>query len=178
MKSKRSDTKLAIAWRRNKVLELSSQGNNQTEISKILQLSIATINRDILYIRRESRENIKRYIDERLPEEYEKCLTGLNAILRESWNMSNQSDIDKREKVQALSLAKECYSMKLELLTNATVVDDAIRFVAGKDSGGKSKTDPHVIIEKEKQQQYDNTNKGEQKTESNNITISTLNHVF
>jgi hypothetical protein len=36
---------------------------------------------------------------------------------------------DKREKIQALSLAKECYSMKLELLTNATVVDDAIRFV-------------------------------------------------
>jgi hypothetical protein len=32
---------------------------------------------------------------------------------------------DKREKVQALSLAKECYFMKLDLLTNATVVDDA-----------------------------------------------------
>ena len=30
---------------------------------------------------------------------------------------------DKREKIQALSLAKECYSMKLELLTNATVVE-------------------------------------------------------
>jgi len=29
-----------------------------------------------------------------------------------------------------LSLAKECYSMKLDLLTNATVVDDAIRFVS------------------------------------------------
>jgi hypothetical protein len=29
--------------------------------------------------------------------------------------------------IQALSLAKECYSMKLELLTNATVVEDAIR---------------------------------------------------
>ncbi len=36
---------------------------------------------------------------------------------------------DKREKIQALSLAKECYSMKLDLLTNATAVDDAIRFV-------------------------------------------------
>jgi hypothetical protein len=36
---------------------------------------------------------------------------------------------DKREKIQALSLAKECYSMKLDLLTNATVVDDAIKFV-------------------------------------------------
>jgi hypothetical protein len=30
-----------------------------------------------------------------------------------------------RGKTQALSLAKECYPMKLELLTNATVVDDA-----------------------------------------------------
>ena len=39
---------------------------------------------------------------------------------------------DKREKTQALSLAKECYSMKLDLLTNATVVDDAIRFVSDK----------------------------------------------
>jgi hypothetical protein len=37
---------------------------------------------------------------------------------------------DKREKIQALSLAKECYSMKLDLLTNATVVDYAIRFVS------------------------------------------------
>ena len=36
------------------------------------------------------------------------------------------------KKIQALSLAKECYSMKLDLLTNATVVDDAIRFVAEK----------------------------------------------
>jgi len=34
-----------------------------------------------------------------------------------------------REKIQALSLAKECHGMKLDLLTNATVVDDAIRFV-------------------------------------------------
>jgi hypothetical protein len=35
----------------------------------------------------------------------------------------------KREKIQALSLAKDSYSMKLALLTNATVVNDAIRFV-------------------------------------------------
>jgi hypothetical protein len=56
---------------------------------------------------------------------------GLNAITREAWNTA-QSTEDKREKIQALSLAKECYSMKLDLLTNATVVDDAIRFVSQK----------------------------------------------
>ncbi|MFL6411737.1 MAG: hypothetical protein ACJ71K_10930 [Nitrososphaeraceae archaeon] len=31
-----------------------------------------------------------------------------------------------------MSLAKDCYSMKLDLLTNATVVDDAIRFVSNR----------------------------------------------
>jgi hypothetical protein len=54
----------------------------------------------------------------------------LTAILREAWTTSQQAAEDRREKIQALSLAKECYSMKLDLLTNATVVDDAIRFVS------------------------------------------------
>jgi hypothetical protein len=55
------------------------------------------------------------------------------AILREAW-ITSQSTEDKREKMQALSLAKECYSMKLELLTNATVVDEAVRFVSNKSN--------------------------------------------
>jgi hypothetical protein len=58
-------------------------------------------------------------------------MVGLNAITRQAWNTAQQTE-DRREKVQALSLAKECYSMKLDLLTNATVVDDAIRFVSQK----------------------------------------------
>jgi hypothetical protein len=64
---------------------------------------------------------------------------GLAAILRESWDMSQQPDIDRREKIQALSLAKDCYTTKLELLTNATVVDDAIRFVAGHKNQNQNK---------------------------------------
>ena len=56
-------------------------------------------------------------------------MVGLNSILREAWATSQQTE-DRRERIQALSLAKECYGMKLDLLTNATVVDDAIRFVA------------------------------------------------
>jgi len=120
-----------IEWRRSKVAELGSQGHSQPEIAKILQVSIGTVNRDLSILRQQAKENIKRYIDERLPEEYEKCLVGLNAITKEAWNAAQNTE-DKREKIQALSLAKECYSMKLDLLTNATVVDDAIRFVSQK----------------------------------------------
>ncbi|MFL6418920.1 MAG: hypothetical protein ACJ71P_05830 [Nitrososphaeraceae archaeon] len=118
-----------IQWRRDKVQELCSKGYSQREISQILQVGLATVNRDISYLRSQAKANIKRYIDETLPEEYEKCLVGLNAITREAWNTSQQTE-DKREKIQALSLAKECYFMKLDLLTNATVVEDAIRFVS------------------------------------------------
>jgi hypothetical protein len=90
------------------------------EISSMLQIPKSTISRDILYLNQNAKDSIRKYIDQNLPEEYEKCLIGLTAILREAWNTSHRSQ-DNKEKIQALSLAKECYSMKLDLLTNATV---------------------------------------------------------
>jgi DNA-binding transcriptional regulator LsrR (DeoR family) len=64
-------------WRRDKVQELCSKGYSQREISQVLQIGLATVNRDITYLRQQAKTNIKKYIDERLPEEYEKCLVGL-----------------------------------------------------------------------------------------------------
>ena len=110
---------------------LASKGYTQSDIAMVLQVDRSVICRDITY--QQSKQNIRKYIDERLPEEYEKCLVGLNAILREAWNTSQQPR-QEREKIQALSLAKECYSMKLDLLTNATVVDDVIRFISSQKS--------------------------------------------
>jgi hypothetical protein len=119
-------TKMQVEWRRAKVLELLSKGDSQSEIAKVLQVDLSIISRDVYFLRQQAKDNIKRYIDERLPEEYEKCLVGLTAITKEACNTA-QSTEGKREKIHLLSLAKECYSMKLDLLTNATVVDDAIR---------------------------------------------------
>ncbi|MGC2597404.1 MAG: hypothetical protein WA395_04635 [Nitrososphaeraceae archaeon] len=118
-----------VEWRRDQVQQLLAKGHySHREIPSILQIPKSTISRDIQYLNQYAKNSIKKYIDERLPEEYEKCLVGLTVILREAWNASQQTE-DRREKIQALSLAKECYSMKLDLLTNAAVVDDAIRFV-------------------------------------------------
>ena len=69
-----------------------------------MQVGLATVNKDISYLRNQAKTNIKKYIDERLPEEYEKCLVGLTAITKEA-NTATNSD-DKREKIQALSPAK------------------------------------------------------------------------
>ena len=122
-------TKIQVEWRRRQVFELSSKGLSQVEIARKLQIHESTISRDIDYLKEQSKENIRKYVEERLPEEYEKCLVGLTAIQREAWSAAENTQ-DTREKIQALSLAKECYGMKLELLTNATVVDDAMRFAS------------------------------------------------
>jgi DNA-binding transcriptional regulator LsrR (DeoR family) len=79
-----SSVNSSLEWRRNKVQELASQGYNQSEISRIMQISQPTVNRDLSYLRQQAKTNIKRYTDERLPEEYEKCLVGLIAIPREA----------------------------------------------------------------------------------------------
>jgi predicted transcriptional regulator len=127
------------------VQELSSQGHSQREIAQMLQISSGTVNKDLFILRQQAKENIKKYIDERLPEEYEKCLVSINMIKKEAWTLAQNTE-DKREKIQALSLAKECYSMKLDLLTNATVVDDAIRFVSQKFKETTIKTRAERIL--------------------------------
>ena len=161
-------TKVQVEWRRAKVLELTSKGNSQTEIACILHVDLSIINRDIYYLRQQSKHNIKKYIDERLPEEYEKCLVGLTSILKEAWNTATNTE-DKREKIQALSLAKECYSMKLELFTNATVVDDAIRFV--EEKSGRF----HIS---NTSTQVRNIEKHTQEIQGNDKDMSTINQIF
>jgi predicted transcriptional regulator len=171
-----------IEWRRSKIQELSSKGHSQREIAQILQISNGTVNRDLSILRQQARANIKKYIDERLPEEYEKCLVGLTAITKEAWDTA-QSTEDKREKIQALSLAKECYSMKLDLLTNASVVDDAIRFVYDrskeklKSSGNSNESDKKESNEPNYYEDKDQLEE-EQEEEAGEITTAMTNQVF
>jgi hypothetical protein len=55
---------------------------NQSEIAKVLHVDRSIVCRDVAYLRQQAKENITKYVDERLPEEYEKCLVGLNSILK------------------------------------------------------------------------------------------------
>jgi hypothetical protein len=94
-----------------------------------MQVSLATINSDLQYLRHEAKENISRYIDEKLPLEYQKCLVGLEAILSKTWDIANNADSAERDRLQAISVGMQAYNMKIDLLTNATVVEKAVNFV-------------------------------------------------
>ena len=116
-----------LQWRRDKVRELSVKGYTQRQIASILKVNLTSVNEDLQYLRQQAKQNITKYINDYLPAEYENCLDGLNNILTEAWQMSLSGE--KRERMQALTLAKECYSMKLDLLSSATVIDRAVKFV-------------------------------------------------
>jgi hypothetical protein len=92
---------------------------------------------------------------------------------------------DKREKIQALSLAKEYYSMKLELLTNATVVDDAIRFVSDRSKDKENLKSSATIYndsehDKEESDEPDHYEKGDQLEENQKEEAdeTTTNQIF
>ena len=166
-------------WRKCKVMELSSQGYSQSEIAKILQISQPTISRDIQYLKQLARDNITKYIDHELPFEYDKCLAALNSLQKKAWEISENPDVEERTKVQALSLAKECVINKLDLLTNATVVDDAMRFVSDRTKEKRKPSGDSTSNEDDKQQpkEQDYNIKSEKKQEKETGEITT-NQIF
>ena len=115
-------------WRRNKVLELSSQGYSQRDIASTLQVGLGTVNKDILFLRQMSRENLQHHIHERVPEEYQNCMTGMKINLRQTLEIAETTS-DPRTKLQARAIANDCYKYIMDLTTNGVVITDAIKFV-------------------------------------------------
>jgi hypothetical protein len=56
-------------------------------------------------------------------------MVALNSLQRKAWEISENPQTEEKTRVQALSLVKDCVINKMDLLTNATVVNDAIKFV-------------------------------------------------
>jgi hypothetical protein len=97
-------------------------------------------------------------------------IIGTVKLPERAWNTAQDTE-DKREKIQALSLAKECYSMKLDLLTNATVVDDAIRFVSEKS---KDKENLKSSSSNEEEQNEPNCDGDEEEQQEEEVTRQTV----
>jgi len=122
----------SLEWRRSKVIELNSQGYSQPETAKILQVSLGTVNRDLSIIRQQSRKNLQMHIEKTLPDEYHRCLTGLNQVLKTCWYIVNKPGTDDRTKLQATAIINDSYKYVMDLTTNGAIVTDAIKYVTQK----------------------------------------------
>jgi hypothetical protein len=97
----------------------------------MLEIHKVTISRDISYLREQSKKNIKEHISDKLPLEYNKCVSGLEEIIKESWIIIAHSEKigNTKDKLQSLALIKDTYNTKMDLLTNASLLQDSIKFV-------------------------------------------------
>jgi IS30 family transposase len=90
-----------IDWRRAKVLELSSQGYTEREIAEELQpIAPVTVHRDLVYLRQQAQESLQKHIHETVPEEYQKCMTGMKRNLKQTLEIA-ETVSDPRVKLEA-----------------------------------------------------------------------------
>jgi IS30 family transposase len=150
-------------WRRSKVRELLVKGCNHYEIANTLQIPRPTITKDIQYLRQQDRENLQSHVQERLPQEYENCMTGINRVLQLTWEIAEKPTDDKT-RLQAFAQLNEGYKFKMDLTTNGVVVTDAIKYVQGQMDHliktekallqdikqREDKTEPEEVIEQQK----------------------------
>ena len=90
-----------LEWRRNKVLELASQGYSQREIASKLSFGVSAVNRDIQFLKRQAQEALQHHIHEVLPEQYQKCMVGMQHNLKETLEIA-QSATDPSCKLELL----------------------------------------------------------------------------
>jgi predicted transcriptional regulator len=71
------------------VQELLVKGYSEYDIAGELKVSQSTISRDMTYFRHQAQENLQKHIQDRLPEEYQNCMTGMKQVLRLSWEIAS-----------------------------------------------------------------------------------------
>jgi len=113
------------SWRRNYIIMQTSKGRTQRDIASLLKVGVGTVNRDLSWFRDKTKEEITNFI-EKVLEEHEKSMVGLNAVLKEAWFIIENSS-DSKEKLTALSLVKECYALREDLICNLPIIDEALK---------------------------------------------------
>ena len=186
-----------VDWRRNKVQQLLVRGYSQWDVAEELQIDQSTVSRDIQYLRHQAQTDLQKHIQQKLPEEYQRCLTGMNQVLKLSWQIANNNKQngqdhndnnnntlttgDEKTRLQALSLINDCYKYIMDLTTNGVVITDAIKFVqtnkekltmSSKEDDKESK-EPDYDEDEDKDQLEE-----KQEEERGEIKQETTNHVF
>ena len=101
-------------------------------------MSRASVSSDIQYLRNQAKESIRGYATEHLPEQYQVCLTALDAIIKRAFEILDTSP-DNREKLQAMEVFKDTHMVKLELPSNATTIDSALNYIRNKQQPQQQK---------------------------------------
>ena len=110
-----------IKWRRNKVMQLLSQGKSQREIAGELDVHESTISRDLDHIQQEIDEAHKHWVQQ-VFRENQIALTGLTEVLKYLWRIARDNRQEMGDRMKAYLLIMECYNNRLTTVINKHMV--------------------------------------------------------
>ena len=115
--------------RRNTVHSLMAKGMNQYEVAGILQCSHETISKDVAWLRNYYNQQMHHYIENRLPELWESCLTQLHSTMAAVSKLAEDPNTPTHDKLHAHSLMVDCIEVKEELISDPTIIQEALDIV-------------------------------------------------
>ena len=117
--------KANIELRRSKCLELLSKGHSQNDISKILNVSPALISLDIQFLKEQARANLRFHLQEKLPFEHSRALTGLNDLLKKANGILDNAK-DPKLQLNTINVLANLYAGILTMATDGNIIQQAM----------------------------------------------------
>ncbi|HEU4446800.1 MAG TPA: helix-turn-helix domain-containing protein [Nitrososphaeraceae archaeon] len=130
MKDNFKYTKDMIEWRRNTVLSKLAKGYSQADIAKELQLHPSTISLDVQYLKEQAQRELRVHLQEKLPFEYARAMTGINDLLRRANEIVDRMT-DPKMQLQSISVLANLYVGMMSLATDGGILEQAYRKVQG-----------------------------------------------
>jgi hypothetical protein len=159
MVSQKTKKQQQLEWRRHRVLSLLSEDYSQNEIASILQVSPASISKDVAYLKDQSRLLLRTHLKETFPLEYQQALANLKSIRRQAREMLNKPETDDRVKARLFVVIKDITESIMNLVLKGDAIDDAISFMEDKTT----ETIEHIKnIKREQQQRKQQQQRGEE----------------
>jgi DNA-binding CsgD family transcriptional regulator len=149
MVSQKTKKQQQLEWRRHRVLSLLAEDYSQNEIASILQVSPASVSKDVAYLKDQSRLLLRTHLKGTFPLEYQQALANLKSIRRQAREMLKNPETDDRVKARLFIVIKDITESIMNLVLKGDAIDDAISFMEDKTT----ETIEHIKNMKREQQQ-------------------------
>jgi DNA-binding CsgD family transcriptional regulator len=169
MVSQKTKKQQQLQWRRHRVLALLAEDYSQNEIASILQVSPASISKDVAYLKDQSRLLLRVHLKQTFPLEYQQALINLKSIRRQAREMLSKPETDDRVKSRLFIVIKDITESIMKLVSQGDAIDDTITFM--EDKTGEAVDHMNIVKRKQLQQQHQQQKKQLQEEDVENQEI-------
>ena len=108
---------------------LTAKGLNTFQAASVLGCSQPTVSQDLAWLRNYYKQQMLHYIENRLPELWESCLTQLHSTMAAVAKIAEYPNLPTHDKLHAHSLMVNCIKVKEDLISDPTVIQEALQIV-------------------------------------------------